>query len=100
MKNKIFNNSEEPLILFLFMIINFFLLLTQINLISRIFLTKFRLSYYLVNGLLILIGMFNKIIGFEEAWERKSKLLLNTILILSGMIWLGYLFTLIEDVEC
>ena len=44
--------------------------------------------------------MFNKIIGFEEAWERKSKLLLNTILILSGMIWLGYLFTLIEDVEC
>ena len=43
--------------------------------------------------------MFNKIIGFEEAWERVNKLYTNTFFLVIGSIWLGFLFKRIHEYD-
>ena len=92
-KNKIFENADDALFLFFNMMLNIIMLLTQILLIGKICLKNYNLIFYLTNGTIILIGMLNKIIGFEEAWERRKKIYINMIMTIIGLLWLSYLFT-------
>ena len=43
--------------------------------------------------------MLNKIVGFKEAWGLRSKLIINLFIFIIGVAWLGYLFTLFENLE-
>ena len=98
-KNKIYTSSDDPLVLFFNMIPNFILLIVQIILVCRNFITRFKISFYLINGTAIVIGMLNKIVGFKEAWDRRSKLVVNLILLVLGLLWIGYLFRSFENIN-
>ena len=68
------------------------LLISHIALISISGLIKHRLVFNSINGIVMVVFMFNKIIGFAEAWERRNKLIMNTLLLAIGLTWVGYLF--------
>ena len=97
-KNKILS-SDDPLVLFFNMIPNFIVLIVQIILVCRNFITRFKISFYLINGTAIVICMLNKIVGFKEAWDRRSKLVVNLILLVLGLLWIGYLFRSFENIN-
>ena len=50
---------------------------------------KLKISYYVLNLILVFFGMIHKLIGFEKAWEVRKTIFINFGGMVIGFIVIG-----------
>ena len=79
------------------------ILVFQIVFIARVILIRIsptlKFSYYILNGIFTFIGMINKLIGFDKAWEMRKTIFLNLIIMSLGFLVIGCVLNGIEQCE-
>ena len=55
--------------------------------------------YYVVNMIITFIGMINKLIGFEKAWEMKKTIIMNFVLIVIAFFFIAAVLNVVEKCE-
>ena len=85
------------------MMIMLTVLIFQIVFIVRVILQNFsvkaKFAYYYINGIITLIGMINKLIGFDKAWEMRRTIILNIVIMTGGFLVIGWVLNGIEQCE-
>jgi hypothetical protein len=58
-----------------------------------------QIIYYIFNGNIIFFGMINKIVGFEEFWNRRKTVWINLVIMFLGLMIIGWVLKGVESCE-
>jgi len=58
---------------------------------TSVFRPKYSTLFYSINGFLFLIGVINKVIGFEKAWDQRAKFSVSILGFTIGSLLQGYI---------
>ena len=56
-------------------------------------------TYYVTNGMIVFIGMIDKLIGFKETWDKRKTVWVNFAVFFIGLFFIGWVLRGLERLE-